>query len=103
MGCPDHLIVENLPRETPIAVLVGRHHARLESHIASNPENAVVAMRFLADVFASESRSQMLTSAFRRRRGIPSIDELLRFGIARQLVDLVHQEMQSVRSRNTAG
>jgi hypothetical protein len=90
---PDHLYVENLPRETSPTVLAKRHRARLASHIASNPDAAVVVMHSLQDVFDSEGRSQSLASAFRRRRGIPSIDELLRFGIARQLAQRVHQEM----------
>jgi len=94
---PDNLFVENLPRETSPTALAGRHRARLASHIASNPDATVVVMQSLQDVFDSESRSQLLTSAFRRRRGIPSIDELVRFGIARQLAQLVHQEMHETK------
>jgi hypothetical protein len=84
-------------QKTVDPVLVGHHRARLASHIASNPGATVVVMRSLEHVFASESRSQLLTNAFRRRRGIPSMDELLRFGIARQLAQLVHQEMQETK------
>jgi hypothetical protein len=94
---PDHLFVEKLPPETSPTVLAGRHRARLASYLASNPDSMVVVMQSLEDVFASEGRSQLLTSDFRRRRGIPSIDELLRFGIARQLAELVHQEMHRDR------
>jgi hypothetical protein len=94
---PDHLFVEHLPRETSPAVLAARHRARLASHINSNPNATVVVMQSLEDVFASESRGQLLMSAFRRRRGIPSIDELLRFGVARQLAQAVHQKMQEMK------
>jgi hypothetical protein len=94
---PDQLFVENLPRETSPTALAGRHRARVAFHIASNPDATVVVMQSLQDVFDSESRSQLLTSAFRRRRGIPSIDELVRFGIARQLAQLVHHEMQETK------
>jgi hypothetical protein len=77
--------------------IAGRHRARLAAQITSNPDARVVVMGSLEDVFASESRSQLLTSAFRRRRGIPSLDELLRFGTARQLAQAVHQKMREMK------
>ena len=101
--CPEHLLIEHLPRETPIPVISARHRARLEPHPFPNGNHHVIVMQSLEDVFASEDRSQSLTSAFRRRRGIPSIDELLRFGVARPLAELMHAAMKNLKSRNGDG
>jgi hypothetical protein len=98
---PDHLLVEHLAPESPIPVIAARHRARLQSYVRSDGADRVITMQSLEDVFASEARIQSLMSAFRRRRGIPSIGEILRFGVARPVAELMHREMQIMKPRGS--
>jgi hypothetical protein len=98
---PDHLLVESLPPETPINVIVARHRARLQSSLLPEWSNRITTMRSLEDLFASEARSQSLTSAFRRERGIPSLAEILRFGVARPIAELMRSEMLILKARGS--
>ena len=61
----------------------------------------LATMRSLEDLFASEARSQSLTSAFRRERGIPSLAEILRFGVARPIAELMRSEMLILKARGS--
>jgi hypothetical protein len=98
---PDRLLVEYLTPETPIPVIAARHRARLQPYLLPEGSDRVSIMRSLEDVFASEARSQSLASAFRRQRGIPSIDEILRFGVARSIAELMHGEMRVLMARRS--
>ncbi len=90
---PDHLALEYVPQDsTPDAVLAA-HEVRLAAYRAARPDASPLLMPTLADVVASENRSQARTAAFRKRQGVPSVDELLRMGSNPTLAPLLHAEM----------
>jgi len=96
---PAQVFVEYLPPETPINDIAARHRARLQSYLRPDGTDRVSTMQSIEDVFASEARTQLQTSIFRRRRGIPSIDEIQRFGVAQLIAALMHREMGILKSR----
>jgi hypothetical protein len=66
----------------------------LDIFLRGHPERRVVTFGSLADVLESEARAKSLTAAFRRRQGIPTMDELARLGVKPVLVGPVHHAMQ---------
>jgi hypothetical protein len=90
---PDHVLLEYIPGDTPLAAVLDAHVARLEAQLRANAGATTVTFATLAEVLASENRCQARTAAFRRAQGVPSVDELVRLGSERTLATLTHRAM----------
>lgn len=90
---PDHVLLEYVPGDASVEMVLDSHVARLDVHLTANAGVTTVKFATLTQVLDSENRCQARTAAFRRAQGVPSVDELIRLGSERTLATLTHRAM----------
>jgi hypothetical protein len=94
---PDCMLAERLSPDATSQMVVSLHRQRLQRYLHDHAGVTPVILGSLEQLLASEARSRSLTSDFRRRQNLPTIEEIQRLGAKPRFAERVHREMQRIR------